>query len=89
MLGKSAAGSLEKGLSGTYDVPSGAAIAEKVHQLSLRCELSAQITVWPDTATIACFCSVTIRGCMPPQSHAVMMHHAEQVLQCCKDLIAA
>ncbi|KAL0042808.1 hypothetical protein WJX79_000565 [Trebouxia sp. C0005] len=36
MLGKGAAGSLEKGLSGTYDVPSGAAIAEKVHQLSLR-----------------------------------------------------
>ena len=39
MLGKGAASSLEKGLSGTYDVPSGAAIAEKVHQLSLRCEL--------------------------------------------------
>ena len=48
MLGKGAACSLEKGLSGTYDVPSGAAIAEKVHQLSLRCQLSAQIRVWPD-----------------------------------------
>ena len=45
MLVKGAAGSLEKGLSGTYDVPSGAAIAEKVQQLSLRCCSSAQITV--------------------------------------------
>ncbi len=36
MSGKGASGSLEKGLSGTYDVPTGAAIAEKVHQLSLR-----------------------------------------------------
>ena len=29
-------GTFEKSLSGTYEVPSGAAIAEKVHQLSLR-----------------------------------------------------
>ena len=36
MLGRGVSGNLEKGLSGTYDVPSGAAIAEKVHQLSLR-----------------------------------------------------
>ena len=26
---------------------------------------------------------------MPPQSRAFMMHHAEQVWQDCKDLIAA
>ncbi|KAL0023136.1 hypothetical protein WJX77_005599 [Trebouxia sp. C0004] len=73
MLGKGASGSLEKGLSGTYDVPSGAAIAEKVHQLSLRRKKPAWATTQPSEDEEPC---TTAESHVPEQADSTSTHAA-------------